>query len=50
MVYILGMIMAGVGAGVLIFALTFVTLLLTAIILSMLSFTAAPILDRVFKD
>ena len=50
MVYILGMIMAGVGAGVLIGALTFVTLLLTALILSMLGFTAAPILDRFFKD
>jgi len=50
MVYILGMIMAGVGAGVLIGALTFVTLLLTALILSMFAFTAAPILDRIFKD
>ncbi len=50
MLYYFGMVMAGVGAGVLMIALTFVTLMLTAIIFSMFAFTAAPILDKVFKD
>jgi hypothetical protein len=50
MLYYVGMVMAGVGAGVLITALTFVTLMLTAIIFAMFAFTAAPILDKVFKD
>ncbi|HEY4102079.1 MAG TPA: hypothetical protein VGM20_14505 [Gemmatimonadales bacterium] len=50
MVYVLGIIFATVGAGVLITALTFVTLMLTAIILSMFAFTAAPIVDKVLKD
>lgn len=50
MLYVLAMIMAAVGAGVLIGALTFVTLMLTGIIMSMFAFTAAPVLDRVLKD
>lgn len=50
MLYYFGMVMAGVGAAVLITALTFVTLMLTAIIFAMFAFTAAPILDKVFKD
>jgi hypothetical protein len=50
MVYYLGMILAGVGAGVLIGALTFVTLLITAVIFAMLGFTASPMLDKVFKE
>jgi hypothetical protein len=49
MLYYLGLVMATVGATVLIGALTFVTLMLTAIIMSMFAFTAAPILDRFFK-
>jgi hypothetical protein len=48
--YYLGMIMAGVGATVLIGALAYVTLMLTCVILAMIAFTAAPILDRVFKN
>lgn len=50
MLYILGMIMAAVGAIVLIGALTFVTLMLTGIIMSMFAFTAAPILDKILKN
>lgn len=52
MMYYVGMVMAGVGAGVLIAALTFVTLMLTAVIFAMFAFTAAPILDKflVVKD
>ncbi|HEX3927205.1 MAG TPA: hypothetical protein VHW65_04350 [Gemmatimonadales bacterium] len=50
MLYALGVIMAVVGATVLIGALSFVTLLLTAIIMSMFAFTAAPVIDKVLKD
>jgi len=50
MLYDLGMVLAGVGAAVLIGALTFVTLLLTGLIMSMFAFTAAPLIDKVFKD
>jgi hypothetical protein len=48
--YYFGMIMAIIGASVLIGALTYVTLMLTVVIMSMFAFTAAPILDKVFKD
>jgi hypothetical protein len=48
--YYFGMVMAVIGASVLIGALTYVTLMLTAVIMSMFAFTAAPILDKVFKD
>jgi hypothetical protein len=48
--YYLGVIMATIGASVLICALTYVTLMLTAVIMSMFAFTAAPILDKVLKD
>ena len=47
---IIGMILAGLGAGVLIAALTFVTLMITAVIMSMIALTASPVLDKVFKD
>ncbi len=50
MLYDLGMVLAGVGATVLIGALTFVTLLLTGLIISMFAFTAAPLIDKIFKD
>lgn len=51
MLYYLGMILAGFGAAMLIGALTFVTLMLTTVIMSMFAFTAGPVLDRVFgKD
>lgn len=50
MLYYFGMIMAAIGATVLIGALTFVTLMLTGIIMSMFAFTAAPILDKFFKN
>lgn len=50
MLYDFGMIMAVVGAGVLLGALAYVTLLLTVIIMSMFAFTAAPILDKIFKE
>lgn len=50
MLYYVGMVLAGVGAGVLIGALTYVTLMLTGVIMSMLAFTAAPVLDKVFKE
>ena len=50
MLYYLGMVMAAVGATVLIGALTFVTLMLTGIIMSMFAFTAAPILDKILKN
>ena len=42
--------MAAIGASVLIGALAYVTLMLTAVIMAMFAFTAAPILDKVFKD
>ena len=50
MLYYFGMVMAVVGAGVLLSALAYVTLLLTVVIMSMFAFTAAPILDKVFKE
>jgi hypothetical protein len=50
MLYYFGMIMAVIGAGVLLSALTYVTLLLTVVIMSMFAFTAAPILDKIFKE
>ncbi len=50
MLYYLGMVLAGIGATTLIGALTFVTLLLTALVISMLAFTAAPLIDKIFKD
>ncbi len=50
MLYYFGMVMAGVGAGVLITALAFVTLMLTVVIFAMFAFTAAPILDKLFKE
>ena len=50
MIYYLGLAMAVIGASVLIGALTYVTLMLTAVIMSMFAFTAAPVLDKVFKD
>jgi hypothetical protein len=50
MLYDFGMVMAVVGAGVLLSALAYVTLLLTVVIMSMFAFTAAPILDRIFKE
>jgi hypothetical protein len=50
MLYYFGMIMAAVGAFMLIGALTYVTLMLTVVIMSMFAFTAAPLLDKVFKD
>lgn len=50
MLYYFGLIMAIVGAGMLISALTYVTLMLTVVIMSMFAFTAAPILDKVFKE
>ena len=37
-------------AGALIGALTYVTLMLGVVITSMFAFTAAPILDKVFKE
>ncbi|MDX2263206.1 MAG: hypothetical protein SFU84_16055 [Gemmatimonadales bacterium] len=50
MIYYVGMVLAGLGAGVLIGALTYVTLMLTGVIMSMFAFTAGPILDKVLKD
>lgn len=50
MVYYIGMVLAGLGAGFLIGALTFVTLLLTVVIFSMIGLTSSPILDRFFKE
>lgn len=50
MLYYFGMIMAVIGASVLIGALTYVTLMLTVVIMSMFAFTAAPILDKILKD
>ena len=48
--YYLGVVAAILGAGMLISALTYVTLMLTCVIMSMFAFTAAPILDKVFKE
>ena len=50
MLYYFGMVMAGVGAAVLIGALTYVTLMLGVVITAMFALTAGPILDRVFKE
>ena len=50
MVYYVGMVLAGLGAGVLLGALAYVTLMLGVVITSMLALTAGPILDKVFKD
>jgi hypothetical protein len=48
--YYIGMVLAGLGAGVLISALTYVTIMLGLVITSMFAFTAGPILDKVLKD
>ncbi|MBK9548674.1 MAG: hypothetical protein IPO52_06115 [Gemmatimonadetes bacterium] len=48
--YYVGMVLAGLGAGVLISALTYVTVMLGLVITSMFAFTAGPILDKVLKD
>lgn len=50
MLYYFGMIMAAIGASVLIGALAYVTLMLTVVIMAMFALTAAPILDKVLKD
>ena len=50
MLYYFGMIMAIVGASALIGALAYVTLMLGVVITSMFAFSAAPILDKVFKE
>lgn len=50
MIYYFGLSMAVVGAGALIGALTFVTLMLTVVIFAMLALTAGPILDKFFKE
>lgn len=50
MVYYLGMILAGLGAGFLIAALAYVTLMLTVVIFSMIGLTSSPILDKVFRE
>ena len=50
MFYTIGMVLAGIGAATLIGALTFVTLLITAVILSMITFTASPVVDKIFKE
>jgi hypothetical protein len=50
MLYYFGMVMAGVGAGLLIGALTFVTLMLTVVIKSMILLTAGPLVDRFVRD
>jgi hypothetical protein len=48
--YYFGMFMAVIGASALLGALTYVTIMLGLVITSMFAFTAAPILDKVFKD
>ncbi len=48
--YYFGMVMAGVGAGLLLGALTFVTLMLGVVITSMIGLTAGPLVDRIIKD
>ncbi|MDX2207800.1 MAG: hypothetical protein SFU57_09180 [Gemmatimonadales bacterium] len=50
MLYYFGMVMAGIGAGVLITALTFVTLMLGVVIKSMILLTAGPLVDRFVKE
>jgi len=50
MVYYLGMILAGLGAGFLIAALAYVTLMLTVVIFAMIGLTSSPILDKVFRE
>ena len=50
MLYYFGMIMAIIGASALIGALAYVTLMLGVVITAMFAFTAAPILDKVFKE
>jgi hypothetical protein len=50
MLYYVGMVLAGIGAATLIGALTYVTLMLTGVIMSMVAFTAGPVLDKVFKE
>ncbi len=50
MLYYFGMIMAVIGASALIGALTYVTLMHGVVITSMFAFTAAPILDKIFKE
>jgi hypothetical protein len=48
--YYFGMVMAGVGAGVLIGALTFVTLMLGVVIKAMIVLTAGPLVDKILTD
>lgn len=48
--YYFEMVMAGIGAGVLLGALTFVTLMLGVVINAMIALTAGPLVDKVIKD
>jgi hypothetical protein len=50
MIYYVGMVLAGLGAGVLIGALTYVSLMLGLVIMSMITLTAGPMVDKVIKD
>lgn len=50
MLYTIGMVLAGIGAATLIGALTFVTLMITVVIMSMITLTASPLVDKIFKE
>jgi len=43
-------IFAGIGAALILFALTFVTLLVGALVNAMVVLIAGPVMDRIFKD
>lgn len=47
MLYYVGMVFAGLGAGVLLGALTYVTLMLGVVISGMVALVGGPVLDKV---
>lgn len=50
MLNLVGIIFAALGAGMILFALTYVTLLVGAIVNAMVVLMAGPIIDKVLKE
>ena len=50
MIHTLGILFAGIGAALILFALTYVTLLVGAIVNAMVVLIAGPLVDRFMKD
>lgn len=50
MLNVLGIVLATLGAGMILFALTYVTLLVGALVNAMVILMAGPVIDRFVKD